>query len=389
MSEKDDFEAPLAADVQALTMTLEKAHPGGATGRLSAVSPVAPPSSLHPMNHLHCCCRLSSLPLLLMAGLHARAAEFIVPTAGTTAYRQFSDSPFASVDFSSDYFHLETFEDDALNTPGASAAGGSIIGIEDWGSLVDSVDIDDGVLDEAGTTGGLGRSYFGGTFTFDFDAAVLGKLPTHAGVVWTDGGGPVTIQAFGPGGVELGSATGVAHADGSVTGTTAEDRFYGVVDAGGISRIILSAGGAQEADHLQYGFAVVSNLSPREQWRQRYFGITSNSGAAADTVDPEGDGLVNLLEFACALDPTKSSIAPVQVERNGDAVTFTYTRSKAALSDGVVFFVEWSDDLKAGSWTSDETTFRVVEENELIQIIQATVPPSPHGQRFLRLRIEG
>lgn len=342
-----------------------------------------------PMNRFLVTLPFIPVAFLLVATPHAVATEFIVPAAETTAYLQFSDSPFSTIDFSADYFHLETFEDDVLNTPGATASGGTIIGIEDWGLLVDSVDIDDGVLDGAGTTGSLGHSYFGGIFTVDFDVAVLGKLPNYVGIVWTDGGGQITILAFGPGGTPLGSATGVAHADGSVSGTTVDDRFYGVVDAGGISRIVLSAGAAQEADHLQYGFAAVSDLTAREKWRQTFFGTSSNSGPAADTADPDQDGLINLLEFAFALDPTETSVLPVQSGRNEGVFEFAYTRSKAAFNDGVLYFVEWSDDLKSGSWTSQEVTSRFVEETDLIQIVEATVPPNPEGKRFVRLKIVG
>ena len=45
-------------------------------------------------------------------------------TIGPTAYLQFSDSPFAAVDFSGGYFYLENFEDHALSTPGAAGITG-------------------------------------------------------------------------------------------------------------------------------------------------------------------------------------------------------------------------------------------------------------------------
>ena len=131
------------------------------------------------------------------------AATFITPTSTTTPYLQFSDSPFAGLDFSGGYFHLENFEDDALNTPGVTATGGSVIGFEDFGAAVDSVDLDDGVIDGLSTTGNLGRSYFGGNFTFNFSAAILGNLPTSVGIVWTDGGGLISLEAFDQNGISL------------------------------------------------------------------------------------------------------------------------------------------------------------------------------------------
>jgi hypothetical protein len=42
--------------------------------------------------------------------------------------------------------------------------------------------------------------------------------------------------------------------DGSASGTTAEDRFLGVTDAGGIKAIRISnSSGGIELDHIQYG----------------------------------------------------------------------------------------------------------------------------------------
>jgi len=325
----------------------------------------------------------------MITAVSLTATTFIVPEADSPPYLQFSDSPFFSIDFTSGYFHLEDFEDDALNTPGVAAAGGTIIGVEDWGSLVDSVDLDDGFLDGFGTTGGLGRSFFGEAFTFEFDAGVLGQLPTHAGIVWTDGGTPAAIEAFGPDGASLGRATGIAHSDGSVSGTTAEDRFYGVVNAGGISRIVLDSGGYQEADHLQYGFTLTPGPNPRELWRQLYFGTSSNSGTAADTADPDQDGLINFLEFACGLDPTASSVAPVEGVLETGAFALAYTRSKAALRDGVTFVVEWSDALGLANWSMEGVTEAVLEDHPTTQKVKASLPQGTTGQRFARLRVIG
>jgi PEP-CTERM motif len=159
-------------------------------------------------------------------------------------------SPFASLSFTS-YFHRETFEDGLLNTPGVSALVGGVVGP---GGSADSVDADDGTIDGLGTTG---RSFFsidGATgLSFTFNAGTLGGLPTHAGLVWTDGAGTISFQAFDADNILLGSLSG-SHADPTFFGNTDEDRFYGVIAPGGISRIaIQNASGGIEIDHLQYG----------------------------------------------------------------------------------------------------------------------------------------
>lgn len=173
---------------------------------------------------------------------------------GPTPYLQFADSPWVSETF--DYFHLETVEDHLFNTPGATLAGGSVTSsMFGLSSLVDSVDEDDGSVNGTnGFNGTFGDSLFHtGTIIIAFNEGVLGTLPTHAGLVWTDGAGTVTFEAFDSLGVSLGTSTG-SHADPSTTGATAEDRFYGVIHTGGISRIeIRNSGGALETDHVQYG----------------------------------------------------------------------------------------------------------------------------------------
>jgi hypothetical protein len=143
---------------------------------------------------------------------------------------------------------LENFEDGTLDF-GITASTGSVLGPS---GNTDSVDGDDGAIDGSGTGG---HSWFSGngaagvTFTFS------GALPTAAGIVWTDGSGDTTFEAFGAGMVSLGTIT-ESIADGSFTGTTAEDHFFGVQDFAGILAVKLSnGGGGIEVDHVQFGAA--------------------------------------------------------------------------------------------------------------------------------------
>ena len=157
---------------------------------------------------------------------------------GPSAYLSFGDSPFSGVSFS--FFHLEDFEDGALNEPGLSASSGQVLFP---GSFQDSVDGDDGAVDGSGTGG---HSWLGASsITFSFDGGVLGSLPTHAGIVWTDVGfasptdgfDSVTFEAFDGASASLGTIGPVSVGDGLKTGQTAEDRFFGVAYGGGISSI--------------------------------------------------------------------------------------------------------------------------------------------------------
>lgn len=179
---------------------------------------------------------------------------------GPTAYLSQSDSPFAA-EITAGTVVLETFEDGALSSPFVTASAGAPFGP---GGLTDSVDADDGAIDGSGTNG---HSFFSGAgstgITFTFDPLAPGGLPTRAGVVWTDGDGAVSFEAFGPGGASLGTIGPVTIADASNFGGTAEDRFFGVINPGGISAIHISnAGGGIEVDHLQWGGAAAPPPPP-------------------------------------------------------------------------------------------------------------------------------
>lgn len=168
---------------------------------------------------------------------------------GPIPYKSEADSPFTGIAF--DYFYLEKFETGAFSVPGVTKVGGTFLGP---GGTTDSVDADDGVIDGFGKAGHSLFNSSGVTgVTFTFNAATLGSLPTYAGVVWTDGFGYITFEAFDSAGVSLGTRLG-AHADNSNAGTTGEDRFYGVMLGSGISKIKLkNLNGGIEMDHLQFG----------------------------------------------------------------------------------------------------------------------------------------
>jgi len=193
--------------------------------------------------------RASAFPLailLLSASAIAAAPVFF----GPSPYLSTADSPF---DLSLPGAYLEDFEDAALNVPGVTVNIGAI-GLP--GPKTDSVDADDGVIDGFGTNGHtwwIGPQ--GGTYslTFSFDDSVLGAFPTSAGLVWTDDRADVTFEAWDSTGTYLGGIGPYTLGDPFDTGQTAEDRFFGVSNAGGISQITMThIGNGMSVDHLQY-----------------------------------------------------------------------------------------------------------------------------------------
>ncbi|MEZ4256191.1 MAG: hypothetical protein R3A78_10875 [Polyangiales bacterium] len=173
-----------------------------------------------------------------------------------TPYLSSADSPFGPVNFPS-YFHLEDFEDGLLNTPGVSADVG-VNAKQSYPSIADSVDGDDGDATDGTCTGCDDWFYSSGAtgINFTFDSSVLGQYPTHAGIVWTDGGYncSVTFTAYDANDDVIYSDTFEGIGDNSNNRETAEDRFFGVVSPVGVKRLFISnTGGGIEVDHLQYG----------------------------------------------------------------------------------------------------------------------------------------
>ncbi|MGH8453404.1 MAG: LamG domain-containing protein, partial [Nevskiales bacterium] len=165
---------------------------------------------------------------------------------GPQAYLQTSDSPFFA-DIQASTVVLEDFEDGMFNVPGVSFDH-SPINIIGPSSSTDSVDGDDGLVDGNGSGG---KSLFPCTGPYNFTFSP--PYPTKAGIVWTDGADPVSFQAYDASNTLIGTITG-NHADANETGETAEDRFYGVTHASGISRISIDNQNACiELDHLQFG----------------------------------------------------------------------------------------------------------------------------------------
>ena len=193
---------------------------------------------------------------MIMAATVANTAE-----AGSTfynsdsSYLKASDSPFSGSNLT-----LENFEDGLLNVADVNANQGKI---KNSGSKTDSVDKDDGNVDGKGKLGHSWQSGDSKKITFKFTSS---DKPTFAGLVWTDGkkDSTVTFRAWDKSGDLIGKIK-VTLGDSSRKGTTAEDRFFGLVSDNGISKIQISSNySGFEVDHLQfgYGLAVVPVPAP-------------------------------------------------------------------------------------------------------------------------------
>ncbi|MGI8603927.1 MAG: hypothetical protein ACR2OZ_13155 [Verrucomicrobiales bacterium] len=92
------------------------------------------------------------------------------------------------------------------------------------------------------------------------------------------------------------------------------------------------------------------------------------------------------MEFATGENPTQPGAAPMTNGQIGDALEFTYTRNKAAMSE-LQFAVEWSDSLSALSWTVAGVSEIILSDDGTVQRVKAMVPLAAGSRLFVRLRV--
>jgi hypothetical protein len=101
------------------------------------------------------------------------------------------------------------------------------------------------------------------------------------------------------------------------------------------------------------------------------------------TADPDGDLIVNLLEYALGGDPQSAASAPAPtLSATPSQLSFSYRRA----APDIVYVVETSTTLAPGSWT----TLGVTQDTTtpVGQLATATIPHDPATpRRFLRLRV--
>jgi hypothetical protein len=135
---------------------------------------------------------------------------------------------------------------------------------------------------------------------------------------------------------------------------------------------------------------VSTTLTGLQAWRQAKFGTTDNSGIAADTADPDNDGLINILEYAFNLDPNVQSSNPLSLSVVAGHLTVTYNRVHPAPSD-INYVAEVTDDLGTGLWSSGPsyTSEDVVDNGDGTETVTVTDLGlvGSASSHFLRIRV--
>ena len=148
----------------------------------------------------------------------------------------------------------------------------------------------------------------------------------------------------------------------------------------------------------------VSPLTPVQSWREVHFNTILNTGNAADTADPNGNGIINLVEYALGGDPsggtTGTTILPKPGRSPANTLQIRFTRyqdrsdltltvqasdSPAAWTDLARSTAGAPFVLLAPGATATETGTGNTRQVTVTDLYPVTDPA--HPRRFMRLKI--
>jgi hypothetical protein len=219
-----------------------------------------------------------------------------------------------------------------------------------------------GLQDAAGDQGlqvAFNQSYVGNNFAVRLTPAAWLKLNANAGLV-PKASADVINTSINPAGLGYGTYT---------------------------ATVVMKTG-----DPLQslFTFPVELDITPIGTWRQSKFASSENAGNAADNADPDGDGLINILEYAFNTDPNVPNPSPVSFAVVNDHLTLTFKRTHPAPSD-ITYWFEVTDDLASGVWQSGPvfTTQNVTDNLDGTETVVVTdnAAVSATATHFLRIRV--
>lgn len=138
-------------------------------------------------------------------------------------------------------------------------------------------------------------------------------------------------------------------------------------------------------------------LQSFDQWRALLWSGTNatNNAVSGPTVDPEGDGVCNFMEYAFGSSPFQSSPPPglqIWVEDFDGELHLAIKLERSPAAENALFLWEQSTDLT--SWTSASGMLQLVSEQTranglLAQQYREVDPLSASSARFFRLRVVG
>jgi hypothetical protein len=120
-------------------------------------------------------------------------------------------------------------------------------------------------------------------------------------------------------------------------------------------------------------------------WQSITWPNTNAPETIGPDMDPDHDGLPNLLEWALHLDATASSPFLPVFDKDGSVLSYTYTRRKTAPGEAT-FQVEWSDTL-GDDWSTVDVGEEIpISETDSTRTVKVTIPNNS-DRNFVRLRV--
>ena len=123
-----------------------------------------------------------------------------------------------------------------------------------------------------------------------------------------------------------------------------------------------------------------------DAWETVKFG-NAEPGANLPGDDADGDGISNLLEYAFDSEPRSPTASPAEADfaQVGDGKYLRLRVPKNPAATNLSYFIEVSNDLQEGSWSSLQT---IIEEDEATHLtVRDHVEVSAAERRFIRLRV--
>ena len=123
------------------------------------------------------------------------------------------------------------------------------------------------------------------------------------------------------------------------------------------------------------------DYTPLELWRLAHFGTVSNTGNAADSADPDGDGCPNIHEYTTGTDPNDAHEATRILTTTKGISAFTVTASGRTTR---TYVLERTADPNTGPWSGVDTVGPLGADGT----VTLTDSSAPAGSAYYRIRVE-
>ncbi len=242
------------------------------------------------------------------------------------------------------------------------------------------------VVDDSGTSGGIWKYAKDSTGTWNSKGSITATGRAIRGLTAKVDGTQVQLFMTANGsGSTLHSYTDTNAVSSNLSGTVSTDNSPGT-DYSPLSTLVTAASNTAFRG-VTFVPGAPTAYTHQQQWRFTNFGSYDSLASAADSADPDGDGLNNLLEYALGLNPNASGTLPASLVLNGANLEYSYTRSTGARENGITYQVEWSESLAVGSWSTATVTQQITSNQGALETVNASMPAGSGGKRFLRLKV--